>query len=160
MQGQIKMQFNKNLKRGIVVSKEDEYLLHKYLFSISTAGYPHLNIENKTVFLHSLVLPAEEFVDHINGNKKDCRRDNLRPATRAQNAQNRPVRSDSSSGYKGIRLTKAGTWVVKIRANNIRYHLGTYSTLERAVEVYNKAALEYHGEFAYTNNIKGNDHVQ
>jgi len=154
------MQFKKNLKRGVVVSKEDEYLLHKYLFSISVAGYPHMNINNKTVFLHSLVLPTEEFVDHINGNKKDCRRDNLRPATRAQNAQNRPVRSDSSSGYKGIKFTKAGTWVVKIRANNIRIHVGTYSTLERAVVAYNAAALKHHGEFAHINNIKGNENVQ
>jgi hypothetical protein len=85
-------------------------------------------------------------VDHIaTGNTLDNRRRNLRVATKAQNARNRVVRSESRSGIKGVRLEyKTGKWTSRINGK----HLGTFVTKGEAIKAYNVAATELFGEFA------------
>jgi len=96
-------------------------------------------------------LTRKEQVDHINGDTLDNRRENLRLATHAQNQQNRKVRSDSKSGYKGVWYrSDTGKWCAEIKANRKRYCLGSFGTPEDAYKAYCDAAKELHGEFART----------
>lgn len=111
----------------------------------------------KNVDLHRTVLERKlgrslekgEFCDHVNGDKLDNRRDNLRVATHAQNQQNRGKYANNKSGYKGVSWSSAANkWVAMIRINNKQTYLGIFDDPKEAYDVYCEAALKYHGEFA------------
>lgn len=89
--------------------------------------------------------------DHRDLNGLNNQRSNLRVATRAQNMQNTRVKSNSSSGLKGVVLHKtSGLWMARIRSNGKSVLLGFFKTAELGHEAYCKAAKELHGEFART----------
>jgi hypothetical protein len=94
------------------------------------------------------LLPSEE-VDHINLNGLDNRRNNLRLATRFQNAHNMGLQKNNTSGYKGVSWDKNHCkWFSKITVNKKQIYLGLYETVEEAFLAYCNAAKKYHGEFA------------
>lgn len=114
------------------------------------------------VWLHSLImeeligrpLTKDELVDHINQDKLDCRRENLRIANRAQNNANKSKRKGTSSKYKGVSWDKKReTWRSYIVINKKLKHLGLFSDEKDAARAYNKAAKEVFGEFATLNKI-------
>lgn len=113
-------------------------------------------IGGKPILFHRLVMqpPRGMTVDHINGNPLDNRRENMRLATRSQNAMNRGPDADNRSGYKGVyrhkgaRQPNGKPWIALIQANRKRRHLGCFATAEEAAAAYRQAAIELHGEFA------------
>jgi len=86
-------------------------------------------------------------VDHINGNRMDNRRCNLRKATAAQNGWNRTAQKNSSTGLKGISPYK-GRWRAEIVANGVRKVIGSFPTPQEAKDAYDAEAARLHGEFA------------
>ena len=102
------------------------------------------------VLMHSLITgwPSP---DHVNGNGLDNQRHNLRPATSSQNSQNRRMRSDNTSGFKGVYLRDRGRWVASIWTAGKNRHLGLFATPEDAARAYDAAAAEIFGEFARLN---------
>jgi hypothetical protein len=91
-------------------------------------------------------LKDDEEVDHINGNKLDNTRDNLRLATRSQNQQNRGP--NGSRPYKGVYRSQAEAdrWVAKITFEGEQEYLGTFRSPKRAALEYDKYARALHGE--------------
>lgn len=81
---------------------------------------------------------TDEEIDHINRNKLDNRKSNLRICNRSINMQNRGVNKNNTSGYKGIYINKSGKYVAHCQINKTRKSLGAYKTLEEALEVLNK----------------------
>lgn len=109
---------------------------------------------NRLVYLHRLLLDAgpDQVVDHINGDRLDNRRANLRLVTPSENQQNRALPAHNTSGYKGVCWHKRiGKWHVRIGLNGDRIHLGYYHNLTTAALVYDAAARHYFGEFAHLN---------
>lgn len=105
-------------------------------------------------FLHRDVLAAVKGseVDHINGDGLDCRRSNLRLASRAQNARNRRTSTTNKSGFKGVSWqAKRGKWQAMICVNNRNRFLGRFSDPVAAAEAYDAAARKHFGEFAALN---------
>lgn len=95
-----------------------------------------------------------DMIDHINMNRSDNSFKNLRECNKAQNAYNSVIRCDNKSGYKGISWSKERKkWFVCIAVNMKTVPLGRFIDIKDAVKAYNKAALEYHGEFARLNII-------
>lgn len=94
---------------------------------------------------------AAPFLDHINGNSLDDRLINLRPATRAQNAQNIRRRIPMSLPM-GVRLNKKcksrPRYWATITPNGTREYLGSFDSPEEASAVYQAARKKYYGEFA------------
>lgn len=104
-----------------------------------------------TLRLHTF-LTGWPLVDHVNGDGLDNRHSNLRPATDAQNRQNRRRQANNSSGYKGVDWFKRqGRWRARIKAAGTWYFLGYHDNAEEAARAYDAAALELHGEFARLN---------
>lgn len=111
----------------------------------------------KTIFMHRLILnpPPDKFTDHIDRNKLNNQRNNLRICTQTENNQNNPKQKTNTSGYKGITWEKQRKkWIAQIRHKNKRLKIGRFNTKEEAALAYNKAAAKLHGKFANINIIK------
>lgn len=94
-----------------------------------------------------LPLPPGLFADHINCDPLDNRRENLRPATAAENSWNRtPVKRDLPKGVTNGR--RKGTFGAAIHFRGARRWLGTYPTPEEAHSAYVAAAGTLYGQFA------------
>lgn len=109
------------------------------------------------ILLHRLILERilnrsldkTEIVDHVNGDGLDNRRSNLRLATHGQNMANSKMRSNNTSGFKGVSLDRqSGKWRAQIQHNKKRILLGCFDDPELAHKAYCEAAIKYHGEFA------------
>ena len=105
--------------------------------------------------MHRVILnaPPNFQVDHINGNRLDNRRRNIRLATIGQNNKNK--RSVAKSGYKNVYREECINlrWFSKIMVDRKTIHLGCYDSKEEAAIAYNNAAIKYHGQFACLNKI-------
>jgi hypothetical protein len=92
-----------------------------------------------TVLMHRMILglPSHKdgnIADHINGNRLDNRRCNLRIVSHAVNCQNAKVRSDNTSGHRGIIWSKAHRkWRVRFQKDNKGIEVGLFSDLADAV---------------------------
>lgn len=117
-------------------------------------GYVARKPGTQTFFLHRDVLGLGSLrddgeVDHINGDKMDCRLSNLRRATRQENARN--VRRHSlTTGYKGVYASR-GRFFARVSRDGQHQHLGMFDTAEAAARAYDAAATIAHGAFANLN---------
>ncbi len=115
-----------------------------------------INGKKRSLSMHRLIMnsPSHFVVDHINNDPLDNRRNNLRICTEQDNHRNYHVHKNTKNRYKGVRRQSTNTWGANIRiGNNQRLYLGSYKSPELAALAYNKAALYYHGEFAYLNKV-------
>jgi hypothetical protein len=111
---------------------------------VQVDGKKHL-VHRVIWFLHNGDCP--EFLDHIDGNPLNNKIENLRPATKQQNAMNRKTRSDSSTGIKGI-YPKNNRFAASICISGVNKYLGTFNTKELAQAAYAQAAKLNFKEFA------------
>ncbi len=153
-------------KRRTKVDDDVYYDQQHYRWYSNAAGYfiRQFRTPDKQYFilLHRQVIGAKkgDIVDHINGDRCDNRRNNLRFVTSLQNCLNRGGNSTygnntPSSRYKGVSWDKKNKkWKSTIAVAKKTIHLGLYENEIMAVKVYNKKAKELFGEYAYINNIK------
>ena len=100
------------------------------------------------------VKKEDNWIDHINNDKLDNRKPNLRFATPAQNAQNKNKPDNCSSKYLGVKLDKkSNKWVCAIRHKGVRKSY-VFKDEKYAAYWYDTLALRYHGEYAKTNKIE------
>jgi HNH endonuclease len=145
-------------KGGIVghamIDAADEELVRPFRWNIHR-GYakchpPHAPGERqRDMMMHRLILglsPGEKG-DHINGDKLDNRRSNLRRCTHAENMRN--MKAHRGRGLpRGVYATKSGKFKSQIMANGEHIYLGTYPSADMARDVRVAAEIKYHGEFA------------
>lgn len=97
-------------------------------------------------------------VDHVNRNKFDNRKENLRLVSTEQSAWNRGPRKDYKySKYKGVKINSNGKWEARLRKNGKSYSR-VAKTEEEAALKYNALARKHHGEYAYQNIIDTSHH--
>ncbi len=89
-------------------------------------------------------------VDHIDRNRLNNRRDNLRICTQAQNSCNRSMMRNNTSGFKGV-SRHGKKWQSRIKLDGKSMFLGYFNTKEEAARAYDAAAVKFHGEFASLN---------
>lgn len=123
---------------------------------LASNGYRHIDVLGARFTAHRLAwflthgVWPEHDLDHINNDREDNRLANLRPAMRFQNLQNAKIRSNNTSGYKGVSRRKdTGKWTVRIREHGGRYRsFGQFETKEAAAEVAKAEREKLHGQFA------------
>lgn len=109
------------------------------------------NRVHRITIMHRLIMAPESGadVDHINGNRLDNRRCNLRLVTRSQNLMNSGLRSDNKTGCKGIHFDSGrGLWMAYITIRGEFIHLGRFPTKENAIIARKAAEKVGHGEYA------------
>lgn len=114
----------------------------------------NVNGERRNLFLHRLLMnpPDGLEVDHKDRNGLNCRRENMRLATRAQNCWNRRRPRDGSNPYRGVyQLKTQKQWNARICVQGRKIYLGYFESAEEAARAYDSAAREHHGEFATLN---------
>jgi hypothetical protein len=88
------------------------------------------------------------YVDHINKNGLDNRKENLRICTNYQNLWNSKLYKSNTSGYKGVYWCKHyNKWHTRIKVCGKQKHIGYFKDIIEAKEAYIKAAKQYFGEF-------------
>lgn len=135
-----------------------EKVSQKSSWSIGSGGYPYASFYKKgkqtNMRLHNFIygnIPDGYVVDHINGDKLDNRRVNLRLATSAQNNQNRVAKSGTSK-YKGVSYDSSRSkWIASIQTNGKTKHIGRFNKEVEAAIAYDKEAHRRHGSFAKLN---------
>ena len=130
-----------NIPDNVLVDDEDREMLEAMgKWRISDSGYCIKSVATKTIRMHRIIMnpPDNMQVDHINGNRLDNRRCNLRIVTHQQNAFNRT----SAKGYRWNKKDKK--WVAYIGLNKKYIYLGNYNTEEEARQAYLKAKEELH----------------
>ena len=87
-------------------------------------------------------------VDHEDRDKSNDRWSNLRLASNSENAQNREVQENNTSGKAGVRPTPHGTFQARIKKGGVARSIGTYGTIEEATEKRIEAEIQEHKEFS------------
>lgn len=110
------------------------------------------------ISMHRLIMntPDGMDTDHINRDKLDNRRENLRVCTTSQNTANSKKQSVNTSGFKGVFSIEgakgnAKKWKSKIEVKGSSIYLGSFNTAQEAAKAYDNAAVKYFGEFAKLN---------
>lgn len=93
------------------------------------------------------ILPKGKVVDHINGNKLDNRRSNLRWVTESVNMFNRPKQANNTSGFKGVSLDRNGRWLAQIVVKGQHKWLGAWDNKEAAARAYDAEARKIPGAY-------------
>lgn len=99
-------------------------------------GYAYRKKDSKTTYMHRLInnTPEGFETDHINRNKLDNRRENLRTVTNSQNKLNTNLQKNNKSGYRGIWWeSNRQKYKVQIRIHNRTIELGRYFDLNYAI---------------------------
>lgn len=153
----------------VLMDAEDEALLYAELpngkhwrlcVRIDDKGYPIVSLGPHREYLHRLVMRAGtgQIIDHRNADKLDCRKANLRFATKAQNGWNRGLAAHNKSGFKGVYFcNQTKMWRAEIRANSKCHKIGRFASKEAAARAYDAAARRLHGEFAHLNFVSARD---
>lgn len=137
----------------ILIDKNDFECVKKYSWCISKTGYAVSNINGKTKKMHRIILNIdnpEQVVDHINHNKLDNRKSNLRITTAKQNSRNTSVSKNNKIGILGISQTKYGKFRARIMVDRKEIRLGNYDFLDDAIKARKSAEKKYFGKFAPT----------
>ena len=143
-----------------IIDESDYEIVSLFTWLVDSNGYVYAKtwLYNKQshLSLHRLVAnaPRGMSVDHINHNKLDNRKSNLRVCTHKQNLMN--SRSNKGlSEYKGVSWHKGGNkWCAYICPDGKAVHLGLFYEEEAAAQAYNIMARKYFGEYAHYNNIE------
>lgn len=122
-------------------------------------GYLRVGLKGKRYYLHRVIytmfhgeMPTN--VDHIDGNRSNNSKENLRAATKQNNNMNRMKSSGTSSKYKGVHWRKdRERWTAQIKVDGKCIRLGCFDSEEDAALAYNRKAVELFKEFAWLNDV-------
>lgn len=116
--------------------KARQYQVHRVIWKIVTGEDP------------------PEFIDHEDGDGANNKWSNLRPADNSKNLCNSKLRSDNSTGVKGVHLRVIGNYRryrAVVSVNRTYHRLGEFKTLDEAAAVVAAARIRLHGDFARHN---------
>lgn len=128
----------------IFIDLDDYIKLNGKTICVHKSGYATF-WDKHSVRLHRFIMncPCGVQIDHINRNKLDNRKCNLRFSNFLENANNKGLYKNNVSGCKGVHKNNDGKYVSRFQYNNKRYNLGTFNTLEEAINARKEAERKY-----------------
>jgi len=133
-----------------IIDKDDVDRISKHSWHIDTNGYAVRGQTDKitkrfiNIFLHQEILNfPDSQIDHINRDKLDNRKSNLRLCTLSENKINQKIYKSNSVGYKGV-SKKNNNYQARLTVNGKRINLGRYPTAQQAGMAYKNALNQYY----------------
>lgn len=151
--------------KAALVDDEDYEFLSRWKWHYGVGGYAcrsqYFGMMNgkpkkKLILMHRVVNKTfvDDQTDHINGDRLDNRRLNLRTVNQSQNNMNQKPLAGKSSIYKGVSFFKRDeTWEAHIKKDGRKRHIGYYSSEKTAARAYNIMAHQLFGDYARPNVI-------
>lgn len=138
-----------NEKARVIIDLEDVDKCKKYKWCLKDDNKYVINTTS-VGYIHRFIMdcPKDMTVDHINGNKLDNRKSNLRICTMQENNFNNKIYTTNNTGYPGVDwYKKTGKWRARIQVNGKNIHLGLFDNIEDAINVRKQAEIKYFGEY-------------
>lgn len=141
---------NQNIVGRVKIDLEDIDLIRKYKWSLNN-GYAENG--STSILMHRLILDFSDneqdlVTDHINNDKLDNRKQNLRKCTQAKNTINRSLMSNNTSGVTGVSFyNNLNKWVAEVKLNGKKVFFKVFDSFEEAVRARKTAEIKYFGEF-------------
>lgn len=149
-----------NTNKEFYFDKEDYNLIKNYCWAENTYGYIKSTYiddnKRKAINMHVLIMNninncKGKCVDHINHNKYDNRKINLRIVSLSQNSINKKIQSNNKSGIPGVHWSEyEQKWMVTIHINGKQKHYRR-KTFEEAVALRKELEEKYYGEDSFDN---------
>lgn len=139
-----------NTEEYMMCNEEELEKIKNYRWRLSYKGYARciitINGKRKTVFAHRMIINAKEneIVDHINRNRLDNRKENLRIVDIRSSSINRRLKNGNKTGYSGV-YRKNDYWTAMITIEGKWKTIGCFDTLEEAVDARRKSEIEIYG---------------
>jgi hypothetical protein len=147
---------SKGLEFQCFIDAQDFDLISQYHWTLHKEGYSIARVPGtkRQILMHRLIMgvvdkPCFE-IDHINHNRLDNRRSNLRFCTRSQNIANSLKIKPGTSQYKGVYLDQ-NRFHAQIGINNKRFNLGRFFSELDAALCYDIRARQVFGDYACLN---------
>jgi hypothetical protein len=140
-----------NSDKTMICDLDDWDRLKKYCWSIGSGGYARTNliddVVRRTFHMNVIDCPEGMVRDHINRNRLDNRKCNLRIVSMEVNARNTSLNKNNTTGYKGVtRPSSDNKFHAQISVGNKTYHLGRFDTAEEAYQARLRGEEKYFGE--------------
>lgn len=164
-----KIKLNNTKDKYVLVDDEDFSELNKTIWTYSESNKLPYVVRTKMmggkvkfILMHrqimGLISSSRKIgVDHINHDRLDNRKSNLRLCNQQQNCSNNTrIFKNKKFKYKGVEFRGEGRskpWTASKGYKGKLLHLGYFKTIEEAAEAFNKKSLELSGEFAVLNVI-------
>jgi hypothetical protein len=133
-----------------LVDDEDFVRLAKYAWRLQD-GYA-VRTESHVIHRDIMKRPDNMRIDHIDGNRLNCTKSNMRVATPQQNSFNRRKLAGTSSRFKGVSFHKVDKkWKAYITIDGRDCQLGTFTNEQHAGLMYDFWATLLQGEFVKPN---------
>lgn len=136
-----------------VVDNEDFEALSRYRWKLHANGYAcrsaRVGGKHVCILMHREVAMAPDGlqVDHIDLNKLNNTRANLRVVERSTNERNKPPTRRNTSGVKGVSFdARRGKWKATTKHRGRQYTIGRFATIEEAQRAYADFVLRITGE--------------
>ena len=129
----------------VLVDSSDFNWLNQWKWGLSTKGYAVRKENGHNITMSRLInqTPTGFMTDHINRNKLDNRRKNLRTVTASENQFNRNTQNNNKSGYKGVyKENYTRKWVAQIVINKM-VKKWRFSSLTEAIKARKQGELQY-----------------
>lgn len=134
---------------------EDYDKIKDYCWYIRKDGYIATMNQSTSLLFHRVILSDSIQVDHINHNKFDNRKNNLRKCNNSKNQMNKGISKNNTSGVTGVCWNKQkNKWRARINVNKKDINLGFFDNFDDAVAARKQAEINYFGEYSYDNSVK------
>ena len=141
-----------------LVDDADFEFINQWKWQYHTGGYARRDyaVDGKRfkVYMHRVITGNDEslVVDHINGDRLDNRKENLRLCHQKQNSANSRKSKNNTTGFKGVCFYKRdGVYTAQLMKDRKMIYLGRFTKPEYAAAAYDLAAMNLFGDFANTN---------
>lgn len=132
-----------------LIDDEDFCLVSKYNWYLTDNGYARTSTPKK-MYMHRLILglKSKKQCDHINGNRIDNRKINLRACKESENHYNVGVRTDNNSGFRGVSYDKdRNKWLVSLTKDGKHNYGGRFKDINIAIKRCVELSRKLYGDF-------------